>query len=240
MKLSKNWAVAASIILLLTSFLLTGFLAKAGLFDGFNLKFTQAIQQWNNKIIINFMQFVSVLEFLAPLILLILIIFFHLKKNYAEILFLLLSTGYLIPKVLKDIYQLGCPAEPLVHKWSVFHLPYIGPLELLKTDFCFPSGHVFSYVAFAGFLFYLSQRFVRNPRLKKIVSVLLLSIIVLIGPSRIYLGAHWAGDVVGGYFLGFSYLLAIILIYEKRRAIIDKFKSQNPSKKYQVSSTNYQ
>lgn len=225
MKQLNAWGIFLFILLLLILFLLVGYQAGGGAFNQFNLTVTQKIQQFNHPAIISFMQTVSILEFLAPLILLVLVIILHLKKNYAEILFLLLSTGYLIPKIAKEIYRLGCPTPALVHKWWVFHLPYIGPLELLKTDYCFPSGHVFSYVTFAGFLFYLTLRFVKNRSLKYIISILLLSIIVLIGPSRIYLGAHWTGDVVGGYLLGSAYLLGVILIYENRRTIIQKFQS---------------
>lgn len=219
-----------TVALFLIAFLTTGFLARMGTLDQPNLRITQAMQQWNNEKIILFMQLVSILEFLAPLILVILIVFFHLKKNYAEILFLILSTGYLIPKIVKEIYALGCPAEPLVHKWVIWHLPYTGPLELLKTNYCFPSGHVFSYVTFGGFLLYLTLRFVKSTRWRKIIAALLLLIIVLVGPSRIYLGAHCPGDVVGGYFLGFSYFLTIILIYENKTIIMERFskKISNP------------
>jgi undecaprenyl-diphosphatase len=38
-------------------------------------------------------------------------------------------------------------------------------------------------------------------------------LIVLIGPSRVYLGAHWASDVIGSYVIGVLWLLMIILPY---------------------------
>jgi undecaprenyl-diphosphatase len=39
------------------------------------------------------------------------------------------------------------------------------------------------------------------------------ALILLVGPSRIYLGAHWASDVIGGYLLGAVWLYLSIQIY---------------------------
>jgi len=218
---SKNLLLLT--LLFFSLFLFVGYIASAGALDWFNLAATQTMQQWSlptgqagNGAIILFMQLVSILEFLAPIIVLVLPIIFYLRKMAAEILFLLLTISLSVtPKILKEIYQLGCPAEPLVHKWQVFHLPYYGPLQLLKTSFCYPSGHVFNYVLFGGFLLFLTLKFVKNSRWKRIVGALLSLIIVLVGPSRIYLGAHWLTDVVGAYLLGFSFLIIIVFAYEK-------------------------
>ena len=35
-------------------------------------------------------------------------------------------------------------------------------------------------------------------------------LVLLIGPSRVYLGAHWASDVLGSYVIGALLLLFII------------------------------
>jgi membrane-associated phospholipid phosphatase len=35
----------------------------------------------------------------------------------------------------------------------------------------------------------------------------------MIGPSRIYVGEHWASDVVGAYLLGSVWLAFSVLVY---------------------------
>ena len=42
---------------------------------------------------------------------------------------------------------------------------------------------------------------------------LMAAIILLIGPSRIWMGQHWASDVLGGYTLAFGLLLLVIWGY---------------------------
>ncbi len=71
------------------------------------------------------------------------------------------------------------------------------------VGYSFPSGHVMAYIAYWGLLFsfgiilFTGRRWWRTALL--ITSA---SFVVLIGPSRIYLGDHWASDVLGAYLIG--------------------------------------
>ncbi len=38
-------------------------------------------------------------------------------------------------------------------------------------------------------------------------------LIVLIAPSRIYVGTPWASDVIGSYIIGTLWLIILILLY---------------------------
>ncbi len=77
-------------------------------------------------------------------------------------------------------------------------------------DTSFPSGHTVHYVTFYGYLWYLA--FVRLDTCfpRRVVLTITGSLVTLVGPSRIYLGHHWASDVLGGYALGFGLLVTMI------------------------------
>ena len=79
----------------------------------------------------------------------------------------------------------------------------------------FPSGHVLSYVGTYGMLAYLLAARVRpaGPRLAMVAVPV--SLIALVGPSRIYQGHHWATDVLASYLLGMSYVALVAAIYRR-------------------------
>jgi undecaprenyl-diphosphatase len=81
------------------------------------------------------------------------------------------------------------------------------------TDFSYPSGHVVGYVSLYGLLFFLVYVLARRSWKRTVVLWLLGLLIVLVGISRVYLGYHWASDVLGGYALGAAYLLLLIETY---------------------------
>ncbi len=81
----------------------------------------------------------------------------------------------------------------------------------------FPSGHVLNYMGVYGFLAYLLDTLLRPKRLRRVVVGALIALLSLVGPSRIYLGHHWATDVSASYLLGTSYLLALAAIYRRAK-----------------------
>jgi membrane-associated phospholipid phosphatase len=92
------------------------------------------------------------------------------------------------------------------------------------SDTSFPSGHTLTYTTFFGFLWLLTYVLMKSSWHRNIVLVVFSLIIILVGPSRIFLGEHWASDVFGGYLLGSICLLITIYFYRwgKRRFFMDQ------------------
>lgn len=79
----------------------------------------------------------------------------------------------------------------------------------------FPSGHVLNYLGVYGFLAYLLASLLRVTALRRALVGALVALLALVGPSRIYLGHHWATDVTASYLLGTSYLLTLTALYRR-------------------------
>lgn len=83
-----------------------------------------------------------------------------------------------------------------------------------ETDKSFPSGHVVFYTVFFGMLFTVLFFTPNIPRLVRYtIQFISISLIISISFSRVYLGAHWATDTIGGYLLGFIVLGTLLYFY---------------------------
>ena len=83
------------------------------------------------------------------------------------------------------------------------------------NSYSFPSGHVMFYTAFFGFFVFLTFSRLKKSWRRTSLLVLFGSLVLLVGPSRIYLGEHWASDALGAYLLGSLVLLAVIQAYQR-------------------------
>jgi undecaprenyl-diphosphatase len=111
----------------------------------------------------------------------------------------LLSTT--INLLVKDLIQRPRPARTLMN------------VQDTLTSYSFPSGHVMFYLGFFGFIWFLTFSLLKPSLKRSLILAFLGSLIALIGISRIYLGEHWASDVLGAYLLGSLTLVAIIQFY---------------------------
>ena len=98
-------------------------------------------------------------------------------------------------------------------KWAV-HLPRPVGLYHGPSTYGFPSGHATMSLILYGFLSILLARTLSGVwRWGVFSGVLLISFII--GFSRLYLGAHWLSDVLGGYFIGASWTALTGIAYLK-------------------------
>ena len=71
----------------------------------------------------------------------------------------------------------------------------------------FPSGHVLAATAFWGLVPPWAYLVTRRRWLWLLAVIAAAASIAIVGVSRVYLGAHWPSDVVGGYLGGAIFLL---------------------------------
>jgi membrane-associated phospholipid phosphatase len=88
--------------------------------------------------------------------------------------------------------------------------------------FGFPSGHVHSSVIVWGMLFY----YVPN----KFFRIICMFILAMMPLSRMYLGVHYFGDVIGGLIFGAINLLVVIWLREKYSDFPDPYQFHAPGR----------
>jgi membrane-associated phospholipid phosphatase len=135
-----------------------------------------------------------------------------LRRDWvAAVLVALTALASALAELLKLIIARPRPTSDLVEVYRAV------------SGYSFPSGHVVHYVAFFGILGYLAwRRLGASPppatAARVAVESLLVvccGLIVLVGPSRVFLGAHWPTDVVAGYLFGGACLVLLVVIGER-------------------------
>ena len=152
----------------------------------------------------NIMQFITFFSDPIWCILLsCLMILFVKNKKISKAFILNLILVFLLNYVLKILFSRNRPADINL---------------IVETGFSFPSGHAMMSLGIYGFLIYLLLLSDKNKISKIIGTCFLILLIFLIGISRIYLGVHYATDVIAGFVISASYLLLFIrFIYPKMK-----------------------
>ncbi len=84
-------------------------------------------------------------------------------------------------------------------------------VDYVRDSYGFPSGHVYGDVVVYGLMAVLAPLFL--PRgLVAAARLALVTVIVLSGPARVVVGAHWPSDTVGGYLWGGAILCAMVAV----------------------------
>jgi membrane-associated phospholipid phosphatase len=140
-------------------------------------------------------------NFLVPVNLLLLSYFIIRKNNRLALRLAIVSlSSFSLMTFFKTIFQRQRPEQPMVDG---------------VTNFSFPSGHAFMSVAFYGLLIWLAAINIINKKVRQLVIAFLLSLILLIGFSRIYLRMHYTTDVAAGYCMGFIWLMFCLWLTDK-------------------------
>lgn len=207
--LTRGIVLAAIYALGLIALILLAFAAHANTLGQFDLPFTREVQENPTPLVSAILYFVSELGY-SPVVegieIAVVLILVLLRLRLEAIFLLATSIADAIGGLLKFVVNRQRPSPALVHVVQRLASP------------SFPSGHTLHYTVFYGFLAFVLITSFRASWLRGALIAICFALIALVGISRVYLGEHWATDVLGGYLLGALFLLPLVIAYLWARA----------------------
>lgn len=172
---------------------------------GLDLSLANLLYAWRDPLLVKIFLWVTLLGkwWVVAVIVLVVIIIFYLKghKKYINLFFLSEGGSFLTGFLAKIIWQRPRPSNMAVsteYFWS------------------FPSGHAILAVSLYGFLIYFFWKTLKKQSHKITVLFFGLLVIIAIGFSRLYLGAHYLSDVLAGYLVGIFWLVISITVANQK------------------------
>lgn len=104
-----------------------------------------------------------------------------------------LAGGLMLSEVMKGVFERGRPPE------------LFRSVETINASF--PSGHALLSTVFYLTLGVMLERAFARRRMKIYILTAAVLVALLVGISRVYLAAHWASDVMGGWALGAAWAM---------------------------------
>lgn len=192
-----------------TAALLAGFAIILGFISAgdnvlrWDLSFTLWIQKWHGGLSESLYRIGDVLgtTSIAAVIVVIALIIALVKKQAQIAAFLMMVL------VLR---LLGIQLKPLFDspRPTAEHVRLLEPFD--GTGY--PSGHSMTVAMVAAMLVLIVWRYLRNERLCMAITAVSVLAMVLVGWSRIWSGAHWPSDVLGGWSFGIALVLVAWMV----------------------------
>ncbi len=178
-QIKKNYFYIFLIMFLIITYLVVN--NKIFSFDEAIYNFSQIFYSNITTKIVKIITFLGSAMFLVPCVI---IVFLKLKDKHQQLFFIItMIFEEICNLLLKNIIKRPRPA--------FLHL-------VTEKSFSFPSGHAMGSMAFYGLLIYFLWHSKINKKMKIIYASLLIILLILISFSRIYLGVHFASDIIAG------------------------------------------
>ncbi|OKL36867.1 phosphatase PAP2 family protein [Domibacillus mangrovi] len=173
-------------------------------FDQTVVSFIQGLESPMLTAIMTFFTFIGSTSSIVVLSLLTLFFLYNVFKHRSElILFMIVLLGSNV--LFLSLKQFFHRARPDFHR-----LIEVG-------GYSFPSGHATNAITLYGLLAYLLWRHIPAKWGRTFLILLSITMIMMIGTSRIYLGVHYPTDIISGYLVGGFWLAIAIWFYQRRQ-----------------------
>jgi membrane-associated phospholipid phosphatase len=216
---SRGTIFLAFYLWLLSGAIMLSLIARYTDFFPGDMSITKTLQKRRSPLVRRFMVGISEIGFAkiaVPLTISIAGILWALRFRLEAVFILLTTSSNVLNALVKRLIKRPRPANELVTVVRVINEP------------SFPSGHVMHYTNFFGLLIYLLATNWRPGRLRNILIAICTALILCIGPSRVYLGAHWPSDVMAGYLYGGLWFGGLMVLYLRIKAWIHPTKGKTP------------
>lgn len=172
-------------------------------FEGDTQKFDEgvraAINQHASPALTSVMRFITFFGstiFILALGICVVVVFIWIKWRHAALLFTITMAGALVLNgTLKLLFHRARPEA------------YFGIIA--PTSYSFPSGHALYSFCFYGTLAVITSARLHSRAIRFVIWAAAVSLILLVGMSRIYLGVHYPSDVLAGYMTAFIWVMAV-------------------------------
>jgi undecaprenyl-diphosphatase len=174
-------------------------------FEGDTIRFDEGVRAFINQhaspALTSLMRFITLFGstiFILAVGICVVLYFIRIKWRHAALLFTITIAGALVLNgTLKLLFHRARPE------------PFFGIVP--PASYSFPSGHALYSLCFYGTLAVLTGTHLQSLAARLAIRVAAVSLILLIGISRIYLGVHYPSDVLAGYMAAFIWVMAVAL-----------------------------
>ncbi len=129
-----------------------------------------------------------------------------LREEFAIPVSLSVMTSFVATVILKLIFERERP--------NILRL-------VTEKSYSFPSGHAAVNMAMYGIMAINIYRLLKNKKIKWSLITLFGAMVALIGFTRVYLGVHYAGDILAGWSLGIVVCVLVDMIVKKIDSLDD-------------------